>query len=145
MREIESFIGRIWQFLEELFETIQQIKSRKYAFLNAKRFLGYPVKGLNIGTALVWTAYGRVGGNQQILALAGVYSGQLRGWFGWKRRIFFTSFYPQGSIPYSPKTQSDMADIRGRLSCRGRITGWLLVQAQGKPVISGGIENRLNG
>jgi hypothetical protein len=62
VEEIEGFIRLIWQF----FETIHHRKSRKYASLNAQRLLGYPVKSLNIGTASVWTAYGRVGGNQRI-------------------------------------------------------------------------------
>jgi hypothetical protein len=66
MREIEGFIRLIWQFLEEFFETVQQEKSRKYASLNAKRLLGYPVKGPITGATLVWTAYGRMGGNQRI-------------------------------------------------------------------------------
>jgi hypothetical protein len=68
MREIEDFIRPIWQFLEELFETVQQRKGRKYASLNAKRLLGYSVGSLAIGTALVWTAYGPGGGSQRITA-----------------------------------------------------------------------------
>jgi hypothetical protein len=109
VREIEDFIRLIWQFLEEFFEAVQQEKSRRYASLNAKRLLGYPVKSLNIGTALIWTAYGR--GREStnnllrdlVLALAGVYSGQLRGWFGWKRRIFSPPFIRKVRFLTAPK------------------------------------------
>jgi hypothetical protein len=81
LEEIEGFIRLIRQFLERLFEIVPQKKSRNYAFLNAERLLGYPVKSLNIGTALVWTAYGRVGGNQRITFITDLVSAHGRGVF----------------------------------------------------------------
>jgi hypothetical protein len=52
----------LWQSIERFFESVQQKKSRKYASRNAERLYGYSFESLNIGTAPVWTAYGRAGG-----------------------------------------------------------------------------------
>jgi hypothetical protein len=62
--ELEAFLKFIWQFLERIFQYIQQRESRQYALQNTMRISGYPFKNLNTGTAPVWTAYGRAGGNQ---------------------------------------------------------------------------------
>jgi hypothetical protein len=59
MREIEGFIRLIWQLLERFFETVQQIKGRKYASWNVKRLLGYPVWYCLASAAPGWTACGR--------------------------------------------------------------------------------------
>jgi hypothetical protein len=78
IREINGFLGMLWQSIERFFEPVQQKKSRKYASRNAERLDGYPVEARNMGAAPVWTAYGRGGRDQQItmmylvLALAGV-------------------------------------------------------------------------
>jgi hypothetical protein len=60
MREIKGMLLLRWAVIEKFFDTVQQVKARKYAYQNTRRLIvrfgPFPTS-----TAPGWTAYGRMG------------------------------------------------------------------------------------
>jgi hypothetical protein len=61
IRLFEAVLG----LFEEIFEAVEQKRSRKYASPYAERLFGQPVLTFATRTAPDWTAYGRVEGTNR--------------------------------------------------------------------------------